>query len=576
MSSIKLADIRISGFRGLKDISTSLEKVTVLTGCNNVGKTSILKALQLALGNADFLTQEDFFVNENGVEEKIVVDILFIPVDDSNEQISTFSSEWEKIFTADYIQSDLNGNDFFALRTVFNYDTAVSNFTRKQEVLQKWEPEEGENWQDIETNPLNIELDSIPFFYMDAQRDFVKDIKLKKSFIGKLLSEVAKSFDENSVSEIEDKITELNSLTISKNSVLRDIQDDLSGLESAIDDDNSKVSIIPFIPKIRDVNKGITIHYGSDTNSYAMDYHGMGTRSWSSLLAFKSFIQQNEKYYVSKRKPFFPIVAIEEPEAHLHPNAQKQIYAQVNGIPGQKIISTHSPYIAACADLFELRNLHKKDNTIFCGSLKGDELDAESKRCLYQKVIKTKGEVLFSKGLVLIEGETENQAFPVFAEKYFGHNVMSYGLDFISVDGCGKYYPFLYLAKKFHLPWFIFSDGEEKTKKEVLKVYNEVFSTSENDLHNISNIFVIPGDAHFERMLINDGYQTEVENSLKQLLGNNCIDDYISTRHGTCKKRIPTTATCPQCHQKIYTDNLRDFYAPNGRNEAIIELMEKK
>ena len=54
---------------------------------------------------------------------------------------------------------------------------------------------------------------------------------------------------------------------------------------------------------------------------------------------------------------------------------------------------------------------------IFCGSLDRNELDEENKRCLYQKVIKTKGEVLFSKALVLFEGETEDQAFPIFAEK---------------------------------------------------------------------------------------------------------------------------------------------------------------
>jgi predicted ATPase len=33
---------------------------------------------------------------------------------------------------------------------------------------------------------------------------------------------------------------------------------------------------------------------------------------------------------------FFPIVAIEEPEAHLHPNAQKKLYEQIANIPGQK------------------------------------------------------------------------------------------------------------------------------------------------------------------------------------------------------------------------------------------------
>ena len=176
MPSIKLSDIRISGFRGLKDISVSLENSTVLTGCNNVGKTSILKALQLALGNSDFLTQEDFFVNESGVAEKIIIDLLFIPINDSGERLSVFSDEWERLFSTQ-IQLDLDENAFFALRTIFYHDAAVSNFAKEQKVLQRWSTEKGENWQDIDTNTLNIELDSIPFFYIGAQRDFINDIK---------------------------------------------------------------------------------------------------------------------------------------------------------------------------------------------------------------------------------------------------------------------------------------------------------------------------------------------------------------------------------------------------------------
>ena len=574
MPSIKLSDIRISGFRGLKDISVSLENSTVLTGCNNVGKTSILKALQLALGNSDFLTQEDFFVNESGVAEKIIIDLLFIPINDSGERLSVFSDEWERLFSTQ-IQLDLDENAFFALRTIFYHDAAVSNFAKEQKVLQRWSTEKGENWQDIDTNTLNIELDSIPFFYIGAQRDFINDIKLNKSFIGKLLSEAANSFDPRTTSEIEEKIKELNNLTITKSAVLKEIQNSLKNIESAIDNDNSKVSIAPFTQKVRDINKSITIYYGSVTNSYAMDYHGMGTRSWSSLLAFESFIQQNKIYYESKGKPFFPIIAIEEPEAHLHPNAQKQIYTQINKMPGQKIISTHSPYVAACADLFELRNLYKKEGVIFCGSLDRNELDEENKRCLYQKVIKTKGEVLFSKALVLFEGETEDQAFPIFAEKYYGPNVISFGLDFVSVEGCGNYYPFLYLAQKFHLPWFIFSDGEETAKKNVLKAYNKAYSANETDINNISNVFVISQNANFEIMLINDGFHTEIEQSLKQLLGEDCIEKHIKESQGKSKGRVRTKETCPTCHQNIYTDILRDFSSSNGRNIAIIELMEK-
>jgi putative ATP-dependent endonuclease of OLD family len=46
MGRILIDIIRINGFRGLDNLELSLQDTTVLTGANNAGKTSVLKALQ--------------------------------------------------------------------------------------------------------------------------------------------------------------------------------------------------------------------------------------------------------------------------------------------------------------------------------------------------------------------------------------------------------------------------------------------------------------------------------------------------------------------------------------------------
>ena len=259
MDSIRISEIRISGFRGLKDISISFDNITVLTGCNNVGKTSVLKALQLALGNINFLTQEDFFVDETGTIDKIIIDILFVPVNEEGNRINSFSEQWETIFTESCIQMDSDGDSFVGLRTTFDYDASISNFARKHKILKKWEPEEDEIWQNIATTDSRFKRDSIPFFYIEAQRDIVEDIKLRTSFIGKLLSEVSKSYTPDKLKELEEQIKQLNETAINNSSVLTDVQNTLKEIESAIDNDNSEVTITPFTKRIRDLNKGITI-----------------------------------------------------------------------------------------------------------------------------------------------------------------------------------------------------------------------------------------------------------------------------------------------------------------------------
>ncbi|ELN1259563.1 AAA family ATPase, partial [Escherichia coli] len=49
--SILINSVRISGFRGIKEIEVELGRIAVLLGTNNAGKTSFLKSLQLALGD---------------------------------------------------------------------------------------------------------------------------------------------------------------------------------------------------------------------------------------------------------------------------------------------------------------------------------------------------------------------------------------------------------------------------------------------------------------------------------------------------------------------------------------------
>ncbi|MCV6037686.1 ATP-dependent endonuclease, partial [Escherichia coli] len=83
---------------------------------------------------------------------------------------------------------------------------------------------------------------------------------------------------------------------------------------------------------------------------------------------------------------------------------------------------------------------------------------------------------MFSKAIVLSEGETEEQALPELFEAYTGKHPFSLGINFVGVNGSGaKYRPFLILAKDFNIPVFIFSDGEEQTVKDLKKNYEKVF-----------------------------------------------------------------------------------------------------
>jgi len=501
MSNILIDQIRISGLRGLKDFKMPLKQITVLTGVNNAGKTSILKALQIALGSRAFIENDDFHISIDGQVDKIIVDVRIIPTNECGVRANEFSEDWEAIFGAPMIKFD-GEQAYCPLRTVVSYDPIGSVFKTEQNILNQWEPATTEQWQDIKGKKQTGFIKEMPFFYEEAQRDIVEDLKLKTSFVGKMLSDVAKSYTKSDIETLEKIIKELNEEAIEKSSILTTIQTSLNGVASTMDTSES-VNISPFSKKIRDLNKTLSIHYGKNESSFAMEYHGMGTRSWSSLLTLKAFISHNKSLSDTEAKPFFPIIAIEEPEAHLHPNAQKKLYKQISEIPGQKIISTHSQFIAASANLDEVIGLYKKNNIIEWGNISVSDLSTEELRKIRQKVINTRGEVFFSKALVLFEGETEEQAIPIIAGRHFGCDVFELGINMIGVGGAGQYLPFIRLAETFNIPWYIFSDGEDLPVADMSSAVKAVRGTAFSTIQNEKNVFIIDDKKDFEKYICN-------------------------------------------------------------------------
>ncbi len=522
---IKVA--RVQGFRGLKNIEVELNKTTILTGMNNSGKTTFLKALQLALGNRQFISQDDFFIHENTISEKIIIDLLIIPLDNDNKQCENFSENWEILFTTERIRFNTAGQAFVPLRTIITFDAIKNNYRTEQFIQQEW-PEfiKGDtNWFDIDNGKkTNFHFDEIPFHYMDAQRDILEDTKLRNSYLGRMLSKIEYSPDD--IKDIEAQIKTLNERAVNSSEILTNIKKTLIELDTAMDSKSDGIEITPFTKKIRDLNKGLTIYYSDNEDSFSMEYHGMGTRSWSSLLTLKSFISLLTQYAKKEDTVFFPILAIEEPEAHLHPNAQKKLFKQIDTMTGQKIISTHSPYIAAVAEIAQIRNFYK-DINVSCGKIEIENLTDEDIRKIKRQVINTKGEIFFSKVIVFFEGETEEQALPILALKYFNKTHVEMGLDFVGVCGFGNYLPFLRFAENLRIPWLIFSDAESDIKTKVQKQFADC-RTSKNASDCI--IFVEDGN-DFERQLIADGYSDEIRQAIAY------FDNYCNDHHKAAREK---------------------------------------
>jgi putative ATP-dependent endonuclease of OLD family len=465
-SDILVDCLRISGFRGIQNLEITFAPMTVLIGPNNSGKTTVLKAVGLAMGDyGRYVTEEDFFIgaDSQGNETKaseILVDARIVPISD-NEQ---FDQAWQAEF-GDKIKSEANGKQYVAIRTKVFPNLVKGGFQTERHTMEKWPDFSTWITGAGKLTKMSSKIESVPFFSIEAQRDIHSELKDKSSFVGKVLSGV--EYDKQVISDLEKAIEEINKEAVAKSTDLQRLKDHLTQLNQTFQGAGN-AEITPFPKKMRDLSKNFSVHFGeTEKNTFAMEYHGMGTRSWASMLTVRAFMETLRTKHEEEVEPFFPILAAEEPEAHLHPNAQKTLYDQLAATNAQVIVSTHSPYIASMPDISHLRSLIRMQQGIIAKKLEY-AISSDDKKKLAREIMAHRGEILFSRALVLFEGITEEQLIPAMFEIFTGgRSMFSLGVSCINVGSVNNYSAFIKLACSFGIPVFIISDNDGNAKTKV-------------------------------------------------------------------------------------------------------------
>jgi len=547
---ILIEKVRVENFRSLKKIEVELTPLTLLVGANNSGKTSFLRALNLALGiEKRNVNRDDLFIGRTGrllsetipgMIDKIVVDVKIIPFDDDGNRTDEFNENWLGEFGT-FIQYE-NNKAFFAYRFQYSFERGKDEAKPGWYSISNWETPNINEQADV----LNTaSLKNISLYFIDAQRDIQEDLKNRTSYFGKLATQI--EYDAEALSDLEATLASLNEDAVEKADVLKHLKVLLKELNMPLQGGEQGVQITPLPKKVRDLHKSMKIHF-QDGNSevFGLEYHGMGTRSWASMLTFKAFVGWEE----SRQQTFHPLLALEEPEAHLHPNAQRHLYRQLSTTSGQKIISTHSPYILAQASLEEIRYFCKKEDETRIEKVDLTGLSSDEIRKIKREIMHSKGELLFSKAVILSEGETEEQALPIFAAKFWGREPFELGINFV---GCGgsNYEAFIKIFKSLDISWFLFSDYDTtETQTNVRKA----FSVNGFPDPTTASYATLLG-VSFEDYLINQNYQNELKLSILEH-----HKPFHSQQHEAVKSREIMSWTNAQI--KTYLENWKTKLSP--------------
>ncbi len=129
-----------------------------------------------------------------------------------------------------------------------------------------------------------------------------------------------------------------------------------------------------------------------------------------------------------------------------------------------------------------------------------------------------------------MKGETEEQALPIFAEKYFNKTPVEMGLDFVGVGGFGNYLPFLRFAEALKIPWLIFSDAENTPEKNIKVSVQQQFSNCGSTKNEKDCIVFVDDGNDFEKQLIDNGFNDEI----KKVIAS--FDVYKNEQHRIAKE----------------------------------------
>lgn len=459
----KIDSIHIKGFRNFIDETIHFSEQTLIIGANDVGKSNLIYAIRLLLDKN--LNENDLNLSENdycafGDGNKIEITLKFSDV--KEECLLARFREHIKAETLLIKYSVEKGKDY------------VIYCGYSEETMDEY--------------PVRFYLKALNLEYVDTKRDIHRLFKREKQ---SLLTESEESLDEgkrNEDFEAKTKLQkelnkvneELGSLNYIKNSLafvneeLKELSYHHVGQELIFSAPNSDISSF-----LNNLNLG----YVKDSQQLLLGGDGRNNQIFMATWTAK----QKKNLANEECVTFF---AVEEPEAHLHPQQQRKLSAYLKKqFETQVFITTHSPYIGIDFEPQNIVKLVEKNNAGSYAAQGGcsNKYKAIIEEFGYRLNVIT-ADLFFLNGVLLVEGQSEVIFYKKLAE-CLGIDLDYYNIAILSVEGVG-FSTYVNVCTALEIPYVIRTDNDINEKEREGERYHWLAGANRLALLYRSNLIV--------------------------------------------------------------------------------------
>lgn len=420
---MRIAWLKIENFRGIKLGELLFPPHAVLVGDNNIGKSTVLEAIDLVLGperlsRRPVIDEHDFYAGNYINTEKlpIPINIELIVTDLNEDQSRHFRDhvEWwnetsQTLLEGPPATETDNPEVKVALRVAFSgsYEFEDDDFVGTTYFLS---PIKDDGLYDsFRTSDKRL----CGFLYLRTLRTGSRALSLER---GSLLDIILRLQEEKSFQIWEDVLYQLRVLPVAEKPDLG-ITEILTSLQAAIRDfmpaDTAKNPYMRVSDLTREMlRKTLTVFMETgaireDGSEHAAPFQHQGTGTINTLvLALLSLIADLKQNV---------IFAMEEPEIAIPPHTQKRIIDGVRRKSAQALFTSHSPYVLEEFPPNQILVLTRVDGLL--AALPAELPPSVKAKSYKSEVRKRFCEALLSRRVLIAEGKTEYDAYSAAARR---------------------------------------------------------------------------------------------------------------------------------------------------------------